>query len=106
MLSLLKGRSSAIHPVDYPIGRELFARRSLRRGDWKIVYEPYSKLLEPRTDGIKAGVWLLFNLKSDPAELDDVAASHPALVRELSHAWDLYARDNGVIIPETFELYQ
>ena len=51
-------------------------RWALRHGDWKIVR--YS-----REGPTKASDWQLYNLKKDPGEKDNVAASCPEIVTEL-----------------------
>jgi arylsulfatase len=40
--------------------------------------------------------WELYDLRSDPTELRDLAAAQPALVAELAAAWESAARDNDV----------
>jgi arylsulfatase A-like enzyme len=51
-------------------------RWALRHGDWKIVR--YA-----REEPTKASDWQLYNLKKDPGEKDNVAASCPEIVTEL-----------------------
>jgi arylsulfatase len=43
--------------------------------------------------------WELYNLSSDPAELNDVASQNPEKVKELMTLWDDYVKKNHVIIP-------
>ena len=45
------------HADDHVFGWELFTKRALRKGDWKIVYEPFHEVLEPRVSGIKTDTW-------------------------------------------------
>ena len=40
MLSVLKGEQDVVHSEDYTMGWELFGRRAIRQGNWKIVWEP------------------------------------------------------------------
>ena len=65
MLPFVRGEVAAVHGDDFTIGWELFGRRALRRGDWKIVwlFEPYGP-----------GRWELFDLGGDPTESRDLAA--------------------------------
>jgi arylsulfatase len=72
------------------MGWELFGRRALRRGDWKIVwlYEPYGP-----------GRWELFDLASDPLESRDLATTEPAKLAQLLRAWEEYVAKNGVVLP-------
>ena len=90
MAALLQGTSDRVHDADYAMGWELFGRRALRLGDWKIVWiwEPYGE-----------GRWWLFDLSEDPAETRDLAAENPEKLAELVAAWDEYASDNGIVLP-------
>jgi len=90
MLPFLRGEAPAVHPGDYVMGWELFGRRALRQGDWKLLWlwEPYG----PER-------WQLFDLSRDPAETDDLAASEPDKLREMLALWAEYAARNGVILP-------
>lgn len=69
------------------VARELFGRRSLRRGDWKILW------IEPPKG---AGRWQLYNLASDPAEAHDLAAAEPQRLAELAALWEQYAAQNNI----------
>ncbi|MGK6354691.1 arylsulfatase [Sphingomonas sp. DT-207] len=83
----LFGRSDRVHAPDEAIGSELFGRRAVRQGDWKLV---------DLGDG-----WKLYDLATDPGETRDLAASHPNRVKALAAAWDDYARQSGVVLPST-----
>ncbi|MGY1553263.1 arylsulfatase [Microbacterium sp. A588] len=56
----------------------------VRRGQWKLVKK-------------YAQQWELYDMVRDRTELHDVAASHPAIVAELSAAYDVWASRCGVI---------
>jgi arylsulfatase len=83
----LLARGSAVYPPDKAVGTELFGSRSLRQGDWKI------------TD-ISDGTWHLFNVTRDPGETQDLAATQPPRKAALIKAWNAYARDVGVVMPD------
>jgi len=76
---------------DRIVGMELFGKRVIRSGDWKLVHmpEPYGN-----------GEWQLFNIKDDLGEAHDLAAENPRKLAEMKAWWDEYARENGVIIPD------
>ena len=80
-------RGGNVYPANKSVGTELFGSRSLRRGDWKI------------TD-ISDGKWHLFNVVRDPGETRDVSADEPARKAELVKAWEAYAREVGVVMPD------
>ncbi|TNF89641.1 MAG: arylsulfatase, partial [Gammaproteobacteria bacterium] len=74
------------------VAAEIFGRRMARRGDWKIL------LQEPP---LGSGDWQLYNLATDLGEQHDLSAAHPEIRAELIAAWEVYAADVGVILPET-----
>ncbi|MCM2319232.1 MAG: arylsulfatase [Pseudomonas sp.] len=77
-------------------GGELFGKRFVRQGDWKLVHMP-------KPWG--TGEWQLFDLRSDLAERHDLSARHPEKVAELQQLWTEYARDNNVILPDQVSGY-
>ena len=96
MLAVLKGEQDTVHPPDYAMGWELFGKRAMRKGDWKVVYTP-----QP----LGSGEWQLFDLAQDPAEARDLADSEPEKLKELTALWDQYATDNNVVLPTEYSLY-
>jgi len=58
--------------------------RTIRQGKWKLVAN-YDR------------PWELYNLSRDPTELTDLAPTQPRRLRELSHAWQLWANEVGVV---------
>ena len=73
------------------IGWELFGRKALRKGDWKInnMNPPYG-----------TGEWQLYNLADDPAESRNLAARHPDKLAELLQDWEAYVARNNVLMGE------
>lgn len=90
MQPVLAGKTQAIRSSEEWIGWELFGNRALRQGDWKVL-----NLL--KTAG-GTGEWQLFNLKDDPTETRDLAASQPAKLKQMTRLWERYAKDNGVVL--------
>ena len=67
-----------------PLEREYLAweherNRATRVGDWKLVSHGPQK-------------WELFDMKSDPVELEDLSTANPDKVRELAAKWDEWAK--------------
>ncbi len=87
---LLAGKESAIRTGSDWLGWELFGNRAIRQGDWKLLY------LYPAAGG--TGDWEMFNLKNDPAELNDLSAKHPEKRTAMIGLWDEYVKHNGVIL--------
>jgi len=89
LVPYLSGGPEAVHDAVAGTGWELFGRRAIRQGDWKALYleQPYG-----------TGAWQLYDLSSDPGEIDDLAASRPEKLAELLTLWDRYVEDTGVIL--------
>ena len=105
MLAMLTGNVGTTHPDNYVIGWELFSKRALRQGDWKIIYAPHQEVFEPRPAGIKTDTWQLYHLVTDPVEMNDLADKYPDKLHEMIALWDQYAADNGIILPESISSY-
>jgi arylsulfatase A-like enzyme len=106
LLPLLQGRANEVRgPGDY-LGWEVFGKRAIRQGDWKIVWEaPFSGWWDSAAMGIKRDQWQLYNIRQDPAELTDLSASEPGKLRALELLWERYAAENGVVIPDRQRSY-
>ena len=105
MLSMLKGDGDRVHDENYVIGWELFSKRAVRKGNWKIIYEPFHEVLEPRVASIKSDTWQLYNLEDDPAELNDLSKENPDKLAEMIEYWDQYVVETGLVIPDTWDGY-
>lgn len=75
---------------DY-IAWEIFGNRALRQGDWKLRWQ---------WQNMGKGDWELYNLATDPAEREDLAAKQPEKLKALLASWDDYVKSNNVIIPD------
>lgn len=63
--------------------------RSVRRGDWKLIEAPTPEL---------------YNLRNDPHETENVAASHPDLVRDLTAELEVHAVRGGALPAEELDI--
>jgi len=88
MLSALTNKTGQVHPDDFVMGFELFNRRAIRKGNWKL-------LLMNKPWG--SGAWELFNLQADPAEQHNQIDKHPEIAQQLLAEWQQYKKENGVI---------
>ena len=72
-----------------PIIIEHEGNKALRDGDWKIVQE-YEKNNKDRP-------WRLYNLRTDPTEMDDLSAQYPAIFNEMKAEYQQWADHIGVV---------
>jgi arylsulfatase len=78
--SVLDDDAPSTHLEQYS---ECFGNRSFYRGGWKLV-------------ALGAGEWELYDVGTDPTEVDDLAATRPDKVQELADAWEQAAWENQV----------
>lgn len=68
-----------------PLFWERAGNRAVRKGKWKLISSYPSKQ------------WELYDIDRDRGETTDLAAQQPQVVKELSAAYDVWARDNNVV---------
>ena len=89
----LYGRSPAFHDEEKEItGWELFGLRAIRQGSWKALY-----MVAPRGKDR----WELYNLATDPGEINDLAEAEPEILERMVGHWETYYAETGM-----FELGQ
>jgi arylsulfatase len=88
VLDLLEGKVASPYAEASQVGYELFGLKAYFVGDWKILWMP--KPFGP-------GEWELFNLKQDPAELNDLSKQHQGKLKEMITLWEQYKKENGVL---------
>jgi arylsulfatase A-like enzyme len=89
MWPLLANREQAVRNDSQWLGWELFGNRTIRQGDWKLLY-----LLKPAGG---TGDWQLFDLGRDPGEMQDLASTYADRRAAMLALWEEYARTNGVV---------
>ena len=94
------GDSRNTHSENHIEGWELFGKTAIRKGNWKMIQEPKEDFFSWQTPLEDNYEWQLFNLSEDPSEFYDISEQHPEKMQEMLEAWDQYAKENGVIIPE------
>jgi arylsulfatase len=80
LLPILRGEKREGHEA---ICWEHEGNRAIRRGQWKLVSRHPDN-------------WELYDLEADRTEMNDMAAGHPHLVRELSADYERWAKRCGV----------
>ncbi|WP_291168037.1 arylsulfatase [Gimesia sp.] len=63
----------------------------VRAGDWKLVGRGVSP-----AKGYQSQKWELYDLKTDRTELNDLATRRRAIVNDLAHKWEAWAKRVGV----------
>ncbi|MEM7100190.1 MAG: arylsulfatase [Pseudomonadota bacterium] len=78
------------------VAAELYGRRMARQGRWKVLLQeaPYG-----------TGQWQLYDLGTDPGEQVDLSDEFPEVKRRLVEAWQNYAVEVGVLLPEEAPWY-
>jgi arylsulfatase A-like enzyme len=90
LVPLMIEPTSLVHGKDDVFAVELFGRRAIRQGKWKLCLTP---------PPFGKGDWELYDIEQDLGETRDLAASHPDVVERLKTEWQQYAEDVGVILP-------
>jgi arylsulfatase len=91
LLPVLSDKASVVHEGDTAVSWELFGMRAVRKGDHKLLwlYDPYG-----------TSEWQLYNLATDPGEVDDLSSRMPELRKEMIEIWSRYSQETGVILPK------
>jgi len=89
LLPLLTGAASEVRADNEILGWELHGHRSIRMGDWKLVWD--------HAGPPEARRWYLFNLADDPFEQHDLSEALPEKFQEMQANWNVYVEENGVI---------
>jgi arylsulfatase len=86
LMPILSGEQETIREEE-GVGYELFEMKAYIRGNWKIL-----RLPEP----FGSGAWALYDLATDPGEMNDLSEDYPEIKEELIAAWQQYAEANEV----------
>jgi arylsulfatase len=88
VLDLFMGKTRTAYTGADEVGYELFGLKAYFAGNWKILWMP-----KP----FGTGEWELFELKEDPAEMNDLSGMRPDRLKNMIERWEQYRKDNGVL---------
>jgi len=91
---LLEGNVEKVHNEDEMIFAEMFGNRLVLMGDMKARYQIF-----PAGEG----QWKLFNIVQDMREATDLSKEHPDILEKMVSAYDIWAQEVGILVPEYSE---
>ena len=95
LIPVVQGNAARVHSLDVAIGYELSGNLAVFKGDFKLL-----KNIRPIGDG----QWHLYNIVSDPGEVNDLQKQHPELFATMQKDYAAYAQANGVLpIPDDYD---
>lgn len=94
MWPVITGNAKTVHPDSEAIGYELAGSSAVFKGKYKLSINPPPK---------GTGDWELYDISIDPAELNNLVASKPELVKEMIADYSRYEKENSVVpVPEGY----
>jgi len=88
VLAMLEGKTAIPYAGASNVGYEIFGLKAYIVDDWKILWMP--KPFGP-------GEWELFNIKQDPAEINNLSKQHPERLKDMIALWEQYKKENKVL---------
>jgi hypothetical protein len=90
LMAVLNDEQDSVHTPDETFGGELHGRRTMRQGNWKIVWSPIP---------VGRSSWELFDIDQDPGETRNLSSEEPEVLQRLVRRWDDYVAEHAVILP-------
>lgn len=91
----LSNDENDIHDASTAIGYELGGNRALFKGDYKVVFN---------RSAVNDQTWHLFNIRTDPGEVHDLANDEPERFKEMLNDYEEFVRENNVLpMPEGYD---
>ncbi len=91
LVPLLSIRDETVH--DGPVYWEHEGNRALLDGNWKLVWSG-------------EGPWELYDLAQDRTEMNDLSATYPRRLADMTRLWEGWARRTGVQFQSSFSYYR
>lgn len=91
ILGLLSGDADAVHDDEYVTALFHHGRAYIRQGNWKLVTEsvPFDE-----------SDFRMYDLATDPGEVDDLAGLEPEKYEQLIDLWRTERKRLGIVLPE------
>lgn len=91
----LSNDENDIHDASTAIGYELGGNRAVFKGDYKVVFN---------RSAVNDQTWHLFNIRTDPGEVHDLANDEPERFKEMLNDYEEFVRENNVLpMPEGYD---
>ncbi len=91
LVPLLTGTVEHVRDGDESVGLEIWGRRGILRGEYKLVGSP----AHPNGHAD----WELYNVTEDPSERFNLVSKKPKVFSSMVKAWGDYVSENNVIVP-------
>tara|TARA_R110002072_G_scaffold64_13_gene494 strand:- start:30634 stop:32394 length:1761 start_codon:yes stop_codon:yes gene_type:complete len=88
LIPILGGNASRVRTDTETVGFELGGNKTFFKGDYKLVLN---------RGPVGDNKWHLFNIKTDPAESQDLRLAQPDRLADMLSGYEQYALDHGVI---------
>jgi len=96
LVPAMGGQAIEVYSADEPVGLEVAGNAALFKGGYKLT-----RNTRPHGDA----EWRLYDLRRDPAELQDLSAAQPELRQSLLSDYENYAAELGVVaLPKDFDI--
>ena len=84
----MTGKTAAVHSDDEIIGYELAGSSEVFRGKYKLMIIPPPK---------GTGNWELYDMNTNPSEINNLSKEIPAIVKELRDAYTSYEEEYNIV---------
>jgi arylsulfatase len=89
LMPVFYGQAADVYTATDILGWEQGGPRSVRQGDWKLVWDNAGAAAQRR--------WRLFDLAKDRSEQNDLSTTNPEKFAEMQRVWERYDQEVGVV---------
>lgn len=99
MVPFVTGDVATVRPEDFTFGWETFGHSAIRKGDWKLLKIVSAPAERGQIGNQDTDYWGLYDMATDPGEVNDLSDQHPEIVEELLQIWEEYKVENDIVMP-------